>query len=291
MPLVAARLLGHEPAVAAQALTIGAHGLIVPESFGRGQLTNLKAFAYPLLARAGIDAVHLAAAGLTGSPRACEDVVRLLTGRFGMDIAADDLVPTATPDDLSAITLKTYPAQYALQPLIATAVAAHAADSPLARRLDRVIVRASRRTIERTADPAKYAPDRPGSRRPQPAVLRRGRAVDGELTPDALEHGRWRNPDVLELMARIETEAVGEDDELPGRAAGDRARLSRRDNESADLPLSGGGRDLARHRRAQAARASRHGLDPDEIMTRVAQIDREPNVRRLMSALVPIVAA
>src|SRR5262249_2176094 len=56
VPLVAARLFGLEPAVAAQAVTIGAHGLIVPESFGRGQLTNLKAFAYPLPARASIDA-------------------------------------------------------------------------------------------------------------------------------------------------------------------------------------------------------------------------------------------
>jgi 2-methylcitrate dehydratase len=291
VPLVAARLLGHEPAVAAQALTIGAHGLIVPESFGRGQLTNLKAFAYPLLARAGIEAAHLAAAGLTGSPRACEDVVSLLSGQFGMDIAVDKLVPTAAPDDLSAITLKTYPAQYALQPLIATAVAAHGADPDVAPRLDRLIVRASRRTIERTADPAKYAPTGPEAADHSLPFCVAAALLDGELEPDALEHGRWHHADVLELMARIETEAIGEDD---GYQIGPQEIvLAFRDGTSKTLqcryPAEGVTWLSVAERKLRGA--ARHGLDPDEIMTRVAQIDREPDVRRLMSALVPIVAA
>ena len=289
VPLVAARLFGHEPAVAARAVTIGAHGLIVPESFGRGQLTNLKAFAYPLLARAGIEAVHLAAAGLTGSPHACEDVVRLLTARFGMDIAADELVPKAAPDHLEAITLKAYPAQYALQPLIATAIAAYAADPEFPRRLDRVIVRASRRTIERTADPAKYAPTGPEAADHSLPFCVAAALLDGELTPDALERGRWRDTDVLELMARIETEAVGEDD---GYDIGPQEIvLVLRDGTTTPLQCPPQVMNPLAIAERKLRGASRHGLDPDEIITRVAQIDREPDVRRLMSALVPIVAA
>ena len=291
VPLVAARLFGHEPAVAARALTIGAHGLIVPESFGRGQLTNLKAFAYPLLARAAIDAVHLAAAGLAGSPHACEDVIRLLIGRFEMEIAAGDLVPQAPPDDLSAITLKTWPAQYALQPLIATAIAAYAADSSLARRLDRVLVRASRRTIERTADPAKYAPEGPEAADHSLPFCVAAALVDGELTPDAFEQGRWRNPEVRELMGRIETEAIGEDESY--QVGQQEIVLVFRDGTTKALtcryPAEGETWLAIAERKLRAA--GRHGLDPDEIITRVAQIDKEPNLRRLMGALMPIVAA
>jgi 2-methylcitrate dehydratase len=289
VPLVAARLLGHGPAVAAQALTIGAHSLIVPESFGRGQLTNLKAFAYPLLARAGIDAVPLAAAGLSGSPRACEDVVALLIERFGMDIAADDLVPKAVRDNLDVIMLKTYPAQYTLQPLIAAAVAAHVAEPQLLRRLDRVIVRASRRTIERAADPAKYAPASPEAADHSLPFCIAAALIDGELTPDALEHGRWRDTDVLELMARIETEAIGEDDDY---AVGPQEIvLVLRDGTTMPLqcPPQGMNRLAVAERKLRGA--ARHGLDPDEIMTRVAEIDRKPDVRWLMGALVPLVAA
>ena len=131
VPLVAARLLGHEPAVAAQALTIGAHGLIVPESFGRGQLTNLKAFAYPLLARRPSTPFTSRPPGSPDRRTPAKTSSACSLDGSGWTLRPTIWCPQAPPDDLSAITLKTYPAQYALQPLIATAVAAHVADPQL----------------------------------------------------------------------------------------------------------------------------------------------------------------
>jgi 2-methylcitrate dehydratase PrpD len=152
-------------------------------------------------------------------------------------------------------------------------------------------VRASRRTIERTADPAKYAPEGPEAADHSLPFCVAAALVDGELTPDALEQGRWRNTDVRELMARIATEVIGDDESYS--IGPQEIVLVFRDGTTKALPCrypAHGDTWLAIAERKLRA-TGRHGLDPDEIITRVARIDREPNLRRLMGALVPIVAA
>ena len=154
-----------------------------------------------------------------------------------------------------------------------------------------MIVRASRRTIERTADPAKYAPTGPEAADHSLPFCVAAALIDGELTPDALEQRPLAHADVLELMARIETEAIGEDD---GYHIGPQEIvLVFQDGTTKALPCRypAEGVTWLSIAERKLRSASRHGLDPDEIMTRVAQIDQEPDVRRLMSALVPIVAA
>ena len=283
VPLVAARLLGHDAATAARALTIGAHGLIVPENFGLGQLTNLKALAYPLIARQSIGVVDLAAAGLTGPDRACEDVIALLARRFGMDVSPDQLVLTS-PHDLSAIALKTYPAQYMLQPLIAAATAVRTEDPGVAVRLDRVVVRASLRTVERTADPAKYKPVTPEAADHSLPFCLAIALLDGALTLAALEH-RWRDPDVLALMARIAAEAIGGDD---GYQVGrQEIVLHFKDGPSRTLPCryphDGASWQTIAETKLRAACGERS--DADRILTIVSRIEDEADLGGLMNAL------
>ena len=284
VPLVAGRLLTSSATVTARALTITAHRLLMPESFARGQLTNLKALAYPLLAREGIEAVRFAQAGLTGRESACEDAIELLAGHFGMRIGVSDLTPKS-PIDLSSITLKMYPAQYALQPLIATACRAHATGQGAARGIEKVVVHVSRRTVERTADPAKYTPSGPEAADHSLPFCLAVALMDGKLTQAALHSRRWMERETLELMERVVAlpiestigyEIGRQEMELRFLDA-TTVTLSCRYPPDGDTPRSIAERKLRE--------ASQGILDADPILSLVLNLEDEPDLRRLSAAL------
>ena len=281
VPLVAGRLLNANRDETARALMVSAHHLVVPESFARGQLTNLKALAYPLISQQAIESVPLAQAGLTGARTACEEVASMLVRNFGLDFEARRLVPTTAPD-LSQVTLKLYPAQYALQPLIAAA--ARASAPGLAGRIERAVVRASRRTVERTADPAKYAPSGPeGADHSLPFCIAAA-LIDGGLDEHSLQ-SRWRDADVLALMARTVAEPVSDDD---GYAVGPQSiELGFEDGTSSFLactypPPGLTWRELACRK---LRRACDDRLDPEAIIEAVDTIEEAPDLQALGHAV------
>src|SRR3546814_21100885 len=83
---------------------------------------------------------------------ACDEGVELLSRICGRAIDAAALVPNTGCDDVADIGLKTYPAQYALQPLIAAASAFHRRNARQLSEISQIVVRVSTRTAERTAD-------------------------------------------------------------------------------------------------------------------------------------------
>lgn len=283
-PLVAGRLLGATEEETARALTIMAHQLVVPESFARGQLTNLKALAYPLLAQRGVQAVTLARAGLSGTSAACEHTAELLCKNFGLAFTISELAGVKVRTDLSSVSLKAYPAQYALQPLIAAAC--DAARSSLGDRLEAVIVRASKRTVERTADPAKYAPETPEAADHSLPFCVAAALLDGSLTVHALENGRWRDKDVRALMAKIRAEPLGED---LGYAVGQQEiELVFTDGGSRKLackyPARGSSwRSIAERKLRNAA--EENGLEAERILAALAPLESAPNLTSLTDAL------
>ena len=285
VPLVAGRVLACSAACAATALTVTAHRLLIPETFARGQLTNFKAMAYPLLAREAIEAVRLAQAGLTGSMTACEDMVALLEERFGMSIARPGIVPSM-PVDLSTISLKMYPAQYALQPLIAAAGLVHAAGGPgAAARIERVIVRASRRTVERTADKAKYAPSGAEAADHSLPFCVAVALMDGTVTPSAFASGRWKDRETLSLMERIVAMPIGA---TTGYEVGPQEMEIRYVDGSAEnvpchYPPDGETPRTIAERKLREA--SRGRVDADAILEVVMNIENEPDLGRLAKAL------
>ena len=285
VPLIAARLLGYDKAIAARALTLGAHAMVVPESFSLGQLTNLKALAYPLLARQGIDAVRLAASGLTGAPEACEEVVKLLSHRFAMNIPVQDLVPAAAPDDVSVISLKIYPAQYALQPLIATASTIRG-DARMLEQVERIIVRASWRTVERCADPAKYVPRSAEAADHSLPFCVAIAILEGKLTIAALEKGRWKDEDVLALMSRIKAKPMNDNDGY--HVGAQDITLQMKDGKFRTFPCRYPPEHvtwaiIAEQKLREAA--AKAGLDAEKILDAVSKLETEPNLDRLVAAM------
>lgn len=212
VPLVAARLAGLGVSSAANALNLSAGGFIVPEGFSRGQVANVKAMAFPLIARRAIELTELGAAGLRAQPGACEEVVRLLHLITGEDLDPASLVPPADPTRIEAITLKAYPAQYALQPLVAAGAAYRRHHPDRIGAIDRILVRASRQTIARTADRTKFQPaTREAADHSLPFCVACG-LLDGGLTAESLRRGRWKDADVLRLTDAMEVEATGMED-------------------------------------------------------------------------------
>jgi 2-methylcitrate dehydratase len=295
VPLVAGRLLGAPAAVAARALTVTAHRLLMPESFARGQLTNLKALAYPLLAREGIEAVRLAQAGLAGRDSACEDMLALLADNFGMAVDADRVVPAA-PIDLATITLKMYPAQYALQPLIAAAVQAHAAwkgqPGKLVDQIDEVVVRASQRTVERTADPAKYTPAGPEAADHSLPFAVAVALMDGRFDVTALHSNRWADPATLAFMRKVvatSADATNANSVTDSYQIGQQAlMLSFLDGTTAFYdcaypPPGATSRTIALRKLLETAGRGR--LDPDAVLEMVSNVEAAPDLSRLGAAI------
>lgn len=208
VPLIASRLAGRSADHAANALNLSASGLIVPEGFSRGHVANVKGMAFPLLAKRAIELEALAASGLEAQPGACDEVARLLGLIMGQPINPAELIPPSYPSKIEAITLKAYPAQYALQPLIAACAAFHKSHPDKVGQIDRIKVRAMKQTVMRTADQAKFRPtSREAADHSLPYCIANG-LLDGGLTVESLDNERWKDADVLSLTGCMDVEAM-----------------------------------------------------------------------------------
>jgi 2-methylcitrate dehydratase len=201
-----------------------------------------------------------------------------------MRISVSDLAPKS-PVDLSAITLKKYPAQYALQPLIAAACNAHQLGRGAARGIEKVVVHASRRTVERTADPAKYVPSGPEAADHSLPFCIAVALMDGQFTAAALQSGRWADPETLALMARIVALPIGS---ATGYATGRQAmELHFHDATAVTMPCSyppdgETPRGIAERKLREASQGL---IDADGVLDLVLNLEGEPDLGRLAAAL------
>jgi len=208
VPLVVSRLMGLSVETAAMALSISATRFLVPEGFARGHLATVKALAYPLQARHAAEAVGLAALGFAGNLKVLEEILDMLVIRFGAKVSADQFRAALKAADSRRVLLKAYPAQYTLQGLVVAAVAAAAAQPGLHERIERVEVHSSARSIERTADPAKFKPaTREAADHSLPYCVAIA-LMEGRMDVDQIKQGRWKDDDVLAMMERIETHCL-----------------------------------------------------------------------------------
>ncbi|MGQ7793689.1 MmgE/PrpD family protein [Faunimonas sp. B44] len=286
MPLVAGRLLGLGEAATARALADMAHKLLLPEGFGRGRVANYKSFAYSLLAAEAIALARLAAHGLAGSEHAVEEVLGLLREGLGMDLPAEPFDGLAAPEDLEGVALKAYPAQYALQGLIAAAAAARDAHTGIAARATAVVVHTGARVIERTCDPAKLRPDSAESAdHSLPFAVAIG-LLDGGLSPHQLEVGRWRDPDVLGLMARVEARPLAQATSYAVPEQRMEVHLAGGVILALDCQFPRGGMSKATIARAKLDAHCAGRLDAEAIAAAVAALPDASSVAPLMATLV-----
>jgi len=207
-PLAIARMRGLTPEAAAAALNLSSAGLLIPEGFSRGHVTNLKTYAYGLQAKAAFGALSMSGAGLHGASTMLDEMISVWSAAGGALPAAERLTARLDPQAIASVWLKRYPAQYALQPLIAAATVFSQKMPGVHRRISEIKIRASRRTVERCADPAKYMPSNAESADHSLPFCVATALVDGSFNESSLEKQRWLNHDVREVMERIRVEAL-----------------------------------------------------------------------------------
>src|SRR3546814_16879586 len=111
---------------------------------------------------------------------------------MGREINPASLLPPADLGAVADITLKAYPAQYALQPLIAAGAAFRLQQADRVARIARIVVRAPQQTVRRTADPSKFRPASRETADPRLPFCVASGLLDGGLTVAGLQSGRWQ---------------------------------------------------------------------------------------------------
>jgi 2-methylcitrate dehydratase len=209
-PLVAGKAWGHSSAVMAQAGVLGGFRHMTLGVLSKGDLSMAKAAAYPLSASEGVSAARLASAGFTGPMAAYE----WLFDQTGAKI--DDYALDHDAYRIERVSLKQFPAQYALQAPVAAAVRLH---EKVKHRLDdirSIRAKVKTETLARAADPKKFKPlNRETADHSLPSCVAMA-LCDGYLTDAQFSGNRFLDDDVMRLTGLIE--AVGDpsfDDRFP----------------------------------------------------------------------------
>lgn len=281
VPLALARMNGLPPRLAAEALNLASAGMLVPEGFSRGQVTNLKTFAYGLQARSAFDAVAMARSGLRGSARMLDEMLAVWAKAAGSPVDARQLTSPLEPEAIGRIWLKRYPAQYALQPLIAAAISLAADDRDAAARIVRIEVGASRRTIDRCADPAKYAPANAEAADHSLPFCIAAALTDAGFDAGSLEDRRWLDAGVARMMSLVKTEIL---DDTGGYEVGRQTLRCILDNgDTRELPpvYPPAGMSWWEIAEEKLRRHARHSLDIDRLLEAVESMESEPTLAGL----------
>lgn len=195
-PAVIGAFTGLDVDQIANAMAIG--GSASMTSLGVGPQTSMKAFAYPMVGRAGHLGVRLAAAGSSGPLDAVENFVRL--GRIPASL--DEPIDPVRPRILST-AIKPYPAEFLIHSSL-EALEIILKEHPIAADdVARVVVR----THEWTTWVAREVSYDPQSREEADHSLPYCLAalvVDGQLATSHFESARWHDPEIRKTMARIE---------------------------------------------------------------------------------------
>ncbi len=201
-PLVAGKAWGQSSAVMAQGGVLGGFRHLTLGVLSKGELSMAKAAAFPLSASEGVSAARLAGAGFTGPLAAYE----WLFERTGAKI--DDFALDHDEYRIERVSLKQFPAQYALQAPVAAATRLHDRVKKRLGDIRRIRIKVKHETLARAADPDKYHPlNRETADHSLPSCVAMA-LCDGVLTDAQFAGARFLDDDVMRLTGL--SEAVGD---------------------------------------------------------------------------------
>ncbi len=208
-PAMAGRLLGLDKEKLAHAIALGAARAPTPVAVREGAISAAKSIANALIAQSGMQAVLLAAAGVTG-PLDLFEAERGLKAVFAYapESAAGILgAPLPAECFISRVAIKAYPCFAGGQSAVAAALGLHRqisgeidslasiraafADLPIVRR--------------QLADPGRVAPASREAADHSLHFLIAVTLIDGTFGLGQFAGERWNDPKVRALMARLET--------------------------------------------------------------------------------------
>lgn len=215
VPVMALHLGLITPDRLADALALAIARAPTLRSIARGHVSAAKAFAFPLAARSAMEAVHLAASGVTGPARALDDLVEMV----GADVEEVRTVfssAVGASPRLARMKVKRFPVQFSLQAVAHAGIALNEALDGRSTSVHGLRVEAGSRLLDNTVDATKRVPsNRETADHSLFAVL--GIAlVEGRLGAEEMMGSAWLVPETQRLMDLID---VGPFEEPP--AGGD----------------------------------------------------------------------
>lgn len=200
-PLVAGKAWGQSSAVMAQGGVLGGFRHLTLGVLSKGELSMAKAAAFPLSASEGVSAARLAGAGFTGPLAAYE----WLFEQSGANI--DDFALDHDQYRIERVSLKQFPAQYALQAPVAAATRLHDSVKHRLGDIRRIRAKVKHETLARAADPNKFRPlNRETADHSLPSCVAMA-LCDGVLTDAQFEGSRFLDDDVMRLTGLVEAVA------------------------------------------------------------------------------------
>lgn len=194
VPMVYARLSGMSADKAIHAAALGGTRSNVLGVLSRGRLSSAKSLAYGLSAMEALTDVALAEAGLTGPVGGLDWYLGSIAG---VEVSSDRFAQAASGAIL-AVSLKQFPAQFALQGPIEAAIAA-AADAPPRARPVLISVQVPASTIARTTDCGKLRPDNRETADHSLYACVAMAVADGVVSVEGMFAERWRAEEVMDL--------------------------------------------------------------------------------------------
>ncbi len=207
-PAIAGWLLGLGEQKLAHAIALGVSRAATPVGVREGAISAAKSIANALIAQNGMQAVLLAAQGVTG-PLDLFEAERGLKAVFAHDpqTAGDRLgAPLPAQSFVSRVAIKAYPCFAGGQSAVAAALALHRLVDGNADRLATIRVSFAELAIVRRqlADPGRIAPRSREAADHSLHFLVAVALLDGAFGLEQFAGERWNDPSVRALMARLE---------------------------------------------------------------------------------------
>jgi len=207
-PAMAGRVLGLDEEKLAHAIALSAARAPTPVAVREGDISAAKSIANALIAQNGMQAVLLAARGVTG-PLDLFEAERGLKAVFAHEpAAAGDILSAPSPAEnfITRVAIKAYPCFAGAQCAVAAAIALHRLIDGDVDRLASIRVRLADLPIVRRqlSDPGRVAPRSREAADHSLQFLIAVALIDGTFGLAQFDNERWNDPEVRALMARLQ---------------------------------------------------------------------------------------
>lgn len=296
VPAIVCRLMGLDEQATANAIALSGAQSISLGVVRRGQLSHSKFLASSLITERGMEAACLAAAGVTGPMTLFEDQRGFAKGVLGSEAALDTIVaPFAGRHMVDGVTIKAFPGMDTTQAATEATLKALAGRKLRAQDIESIELTMNDHpmTCEQAADADRRVPNSRETADHSYYYLVAVTLLDGELTTRQFADGRWFDPDVCDVMARMK---IANDAAWTQHAPGGfpcSVRLRTRDGAETFVEVGyavGHARNkMTRAQIVEKFQACVEGrISPSragEIIAAVDELDRLPSIRDLMRLL------
>ena len=200
-PLIAGKLLGldEEEMVNAVGISGSTNHTLYLYGPGSGQITMMKAMEYPLTSQNGINAALMAQKGLTGP----STIIETLNHTIAQDADLTPLLKGGENLRILNCAIKPYPASGPIQSALTALFKLVKQHGITFEDVEEMYLRTYENATAHAAHPEAYKPEtRETADHSLPYCLAVG-LKEGDLGPDQFRGEKWKDPKVLNLMARI----------------------------------------------------------------------------------------